>query len=151
MHSPANSPNRTDLQCPSALPEMPDAMAFGIVDYSAESPTTAYLEERVPITPELLEMAAPLLPAQVFRFSAPCQKEACSHWDGACTLVDRIVKLLPVTSLALPPCQIRVDCRWYAEHGREACRRCSQVVTQCTRPTELLALASRPPGGKRQP
>jgi hypothetical protein len=124
---------------------MVGARAFALIDHDGESPTTAYLEDTVPITPELLALSAPLLPAQVFRFSAPCLKQQCSHWAGACTLVDRIVKLLPVASLVLPPCQIRTSCRWFAQRGREACQRCPQVVTQDTHPSELMALAATPP------
>lgn len=136
---------QSDLQCPSAQPDMAGAVAFGLIDHSADSPSTAFLEATVPVTPELLEMAAPLPPAQVFRFSAPCQKQRCSHWEGACTLADRIVKLLPTASLALPPCRIRTSCRWFAEQGRAACQRCPQVITETARPSELMARAAQPP------
>lgn len=145
MRSRAKLSIQSDLQCPSAQPDMSGALAFGVIDHSGETPTTAFLEATVPVTPELLEMAAPLLPAQVFRFAAPCQKGRCSHWDDACTLGDRIVKLLPVASMTLPPCQIRTACRWYAEQGRDACRRCPQVITQYARATELMTLAATPP------
>lgn len=154
MRSGANGTDGSELLCPSGQPELPGARAFGIVDHSAEAPTTAFLEDTVPVTPELLAMAAPLPPVQVFRFSAPCQKQRCSHWDGACTLADRIVKILPVATVALPPCRIRIDCRWFAEQGREACRRCPQVVTEAARPSELLSRAAkppRPPAADREP
>lgn len=134
-----------ELYCPSAQPDMPGAVAFGLIDHSEATPTTAFFEEPVPVTEELLEMARPLRPTQVFRFSATCQQSKCSHWNGDCSLVDRIVQLLPVASLTIPPCQVRADCRWFAQHGREACRRCPQVVTQNSRPDELMALAAEPP------
>jgi len=134
-----------ELQCPSAQPEMPGAVAFGLIDHHGDAPTTTFLEAAVPVTPELLELAAPLPPAQVFRFAAPCQQQRCSHWQGACSLADRIVDLLPAASDAPPPCRIRADCRWYAEQGRPACARCPQVVTESTRPSELMARTARPP------
>lgn len=135
----------SDLQCPSAQPDMAGAIAFGLIDHGADSPVTAFLEATVPVTAELLEMTAPLPPTQVFRFAAPCQKQRCSHWEGACTLADRIVKLLPAASLALPPCRIRTNCRWFAEQGRPACQRCPQVITETARPSELMARAAQPP------
>lgn len=134
-----------DLHCPSAQPDMAGARAFGLIDHTGEVPTTAFLAATVPVSPELLEMADPLPPAQVFRFSAPCQQGKCSHWQGACSLADRIVQLLPASSLTLPPCRIRTDCRWYAEQGRAACQRCPQVITEITRPSELMAQAAAPP------
>jgi len=133
------------LQCPSAQPDMDGARAFGLIDHAGDEPTTAFLAATVPVSPELLAMAEPMPAAQVFRFAAACQQGRCSHWDGACSLVERIVQLLPVTSLTLPPCRIRADCRWYAEQGRPACQRCPQVVTEATRPSEPMARASLPP------
>jgi hypothetical protein len=134
-----------DLHCPSAQPDMTGARAFGLIDHTGDAPTTAFLAATVPVTPDLLEMAEPLPPTQVFRFSAPCQQGKCSHWQGACSLVDRIVQLLPAASLTLPPCRIRADCRWYAEQGRPACQRCPQVITEIAKPTELMAQAAAPP------
>jgi hypothetical protein len=37
--------------------------------------------------------------------------------------------MLPEVTDALPSCQIRPTCRWYAEIGRPACLRCPQVMT----------------------
>lgn len=135
----------TNLQCPSAQPDMDGARAFGLIDHTGDAPTTAFLAATVPVSPELLEMADPMPPAQVFRFAAPCQQGRCSHWQGACSLVERIVQLLPVASTTLPPCRIRADCRWYAEQGRPACLRCPQVVTEATRPSEVMERAAQPP------
>lgn len=149
MRAMASAPAEDARCCPSAQPNMDGAVAFGLVDHTGDEPTTAFLEQPVPVTPELLALAAPLQPTEVFRFSAACQQQRCSHWDGACTLVDRIVKLLPVSSLTLPPCRIRADCRWFAQHGREACRRCPQVVTQNGQPSDSMTEAARPPGEPR--
>lgn len=149
MCSRTRSSDNPELLCPSAQPGLVGAVAFGLIDHHAEPPTTGFFEHTVPVTPELLEMAAPLLPTQVFRFSAPCQQQQCSHWQCECTLIDRIVKLVPVSSLTLPPCPIRAGCRWFAQQGRDACQRCPQVVTQDTRPTEAMAVAAQPPAAPR--
>lgn len=134
------------LQCPSSQPESPGAVAFGLVDHGEETPLVSFLDQIVPVTPELLELAAPVRPTEMFRFAAPCQGQRCSHWSGTeCTLVDRIVQLLPAVS-TIPPCRLRSECRWFVQHGREACARCPQVVTQNEQPTELMVRAATPPG-----
>lgn len=135
-----------ELQCPSAQPEMAGARAFGVIDYAGDEPQLGFLDQVAPVSPELLELASPLRPTQVFRFAAACQGEHCGHWDGAaCTLVDRIIELLPAASLTLPPCRIRSECRWFAQRGRQACLRCPQVVTQNEQPTEQMVIAATPP------
>jgi len=140
-------PHARELQCPSAQPEMAGATAFGIIDHSDEIPLLDYLDQPTPASQELLDLARPLRPTQIFRFAAPCQGDRCGHWSGAaCTLVDRITELLPVVSLTLPPCRIRSDCRWFAQRGRNACVRCPQVVTQNEQPTEQMIVAATPPG-----
>lgn len=135
-----------ELQCPSAQPEMVRATAFGVIDHAGETPQLGYLDQPTPVSQELLDLARPLRPTQIFRFAAPCQGEGCGHWSGAaCTLVDRIVELLPAVSLTLPPCRIRSDCRWFAQRGRQACMRCPQVVTQNEQPTEQMIVAATVP------
>ena len=131
--------------CPSAQPDMAGAVAIGVVDHSGEQPSTQYLEQPLPVTEELLALASPVRPTEVFRFAAPCQTSACSHWDGSdCQLVTRIVDLIPAASLLLPTCRIRADCRWFAQAGREACRRCPHVVTQNEHPSRAMRRAATP-------
>lgn len=136
---------RADLSCPSAQPEMPGARAFGVVLHH-EDTTVGYLEEAVPVTPELLAMAGGVRPTEVFRIAAPCQTSRCEHWSHEqCSLVDRIVGLVPAASLKLPACAVRKDCRWYAQRGRAACVRCPSVVTQNEWPSETMREAAAPP------
>lgn len=138
----------TGLSCPSAPPEIPGAVAFGIVDHAATPPEVQYLDEPVPVTQELLELAAPLEPREVFRVGAPCQTERCTHWSGHdCQLVERIVKLVPAASLVTPPCKLRPTCRWYAQAGRNACVRCVHVVTRDEDPTDQMRTAATPTAG----
>lgn len=145
--TPAPVQSETGLSCPSAPPEIPGAVAFGIVDHAANPPEVRYLDEPVPITEELLELAAPLEPREVFRVGAPCQTDRCTHWSGHdCQLVERIVKLVPVGSLVTPPCQIRPTCRWYAQAGRSACARCVHVVTKDGDPADEMRMAATPIG-----
>ena len=137
-----------ELSCPSAPPEIPGAVAFGIVDHSATPPEVRYLDEPVPVSPELLELAAPLEPREVFRVGAPCQTDRCTHWSGHdCQLVERIVKLVPAATLVTPPCQLRPTCRWYAQAGRSACVRCVHVVTKDGAPAEAMRMAATPGSG----
>jgi hypothetical protein len=131
--------------CPSAQPDTAGAVVLGVVDHAASPPEVQYLDEPMPVTPDVLALAAPVRPTEVFRFAAACQQGACSHWSGHdCTLVTRLVQLVPAASLALPPCRIRTDCRWFHQLGREACRRCPAVVTQNQEPSAAMREAAAP-------
>ena len=126
---------RTDaparVQCPSARPEMPHSAVFGVVLGSVEQPRVAYLDQPQPVTPELLALAGPVSPTEVFRFAAPCAGAACQHFDGTnCRLVTRIVERLPAAADRLPECAIRDACRWWHQEGREACLRCPLIATE---------------------
>jgi hypothetical protein len=89
-----------------------------------------YLSVHVPATPDVLAMAAPLKPTEVFRLAATCAEHQCPHFDGAdCRLATRVVQILPAAVDALPPCIIRKDCRWYSQEGGAACRRCPEITT----------------------
>jgi len=70
------------LLCPSAQPEMTDAVVIGVVGGDAETPQLRPLERPLPVTPELLALAEPAAPTEVFRFSAPCLTAGCRHFTG---------------------------------------------------------------------
>jgi hypothetical protein len=137
--------NTTPVLCPSARAELPGAVAFGVVSEGTDGPRVQWIEKPVPITPDLLKLTAPVPAGLVLRIAAPCQEKACCHFDGAdCRLAAKLVQLVPSVTAALPPCQIRADCRWFVQEGRAACMRCPQVVTYCLNPSEELNTAATP-------
>jgi len=116
--------------CPSAQPGMDRATILGVVQQTGPRPVVEYLNERVPATPEILAMSAPLKPTEVFRIAATCAEHKCPHFDGAdCRLATRVVKLLAPVVDSLPPCTIRKECRWHSQEGEAACRRCPEITT----------------------
>jgi hypothetical protein len=137
----------THLMCPSAQPEMEGSRVLGVVGGTAEHPELAYLNQYLPVSNELVAMAAPVKPTQVMRFAAPCQERKCCHFDGMnCNLATRIVQIMPAVTEALPPCLIRATCRWYVQEGRLACQRCPQIVTQVDEPDERMRMAAEGEG-----
>ena len=131
--------------CPSAQPQMAESRVFGIVQGSVTEPQIGYLEQTLPVTPDILALTGPVNPTRVFRFAAPCAGTACQHFDGInCRLAQRVANMLPVVVDILPPCSIRSHCRWWQQEGKEACRRCPQIVTEVERPNALLKHAADP-------
>ena len=138
------------LLCPSAQPGMTECQVLGVASGNPGEPFLAYLDETLPATPEMLRMAEPALPTEVFRLAAHCEQERCTHFDGArCRLATRIVEMLPAVSTALPPCVIRAGCRWFRQEGRAACLRCPQIVTSNIEADERLrSVAGMPNAGE---
>src|SRR4051794_12056207 len=67
-----------------------------------------YLKEPVPLTAEVLPLAGPAEPREVFRIAADCEESRCTHFDGSeCRLATRIVQILPAVVSSLPVCLIR--------------------------------------------
>jgi len=131
------------LLCPSAQPDMENSRVLGVVGGTSAAPRIAYLNQLLPVTPDILALAGPAKPTQILRFSAPCQEKKCCHFDGAkCNLVTRIVQILPAVVDALPACLIRSTCRWFEQEGREACLRCPQVITEVNEPDARTRLAA---------
>lgn len=132
--------------CPSAQPGMDGCVAFGVVGGTPEEPRLVHLTRALPVTDELLSLAGPVAPTEVFRFAAPCAGHACQHFDGEdCRLVRRVVQILPaVTAEELPPCTLRPTCRWWQQEGKAACARCPQIVTENYGPSEALTRAADP-------
>ena len=132
--------------CPSAQPGMENCRIIGLVQPEGATVRLAYLKEHVPATPELLALAAPVKPTEVFRFAATCAEHKCPHFDGAdCQLAARVVRLMPAAVETMPPCLIRKECRWYAQEGPAACKRCPEVTTVSYDVTpEMLAVSGLP-------
>lgn len=134
--------------CPSAQPEMANCQVLGVMTETGEGTRLAYLNQRLDVTEEVLAMAAPAKPTQVFRFAATCEESKCTHFDGRdCQLAKRIVQIMPAVVTALPPCLVRANCRWYAQEGGNACLRCPQVSTLNTDPPDLLKVVAGPQAG----
>jgi hypothetical protein len=124
------NPKASSILCPSAQPTMPDSVAFGIIEGTSSAPRMTHFAELQPVTDELLALAEPVTPTEIFRFAAPCANKGCQHFDGStCRLATQIVEVLPPVVSDLPPCQVRSQCRWWQQEGRSACLRCPQVVT----------------------
>jgi hypothetical protein len=135
----------SDLLCPSSHPSVEGCQVIGIVEQAAGGPEVAYLNEHIAATPEVLDLAGPANPGEVFRLAAPCQTRTCPHFDGgACGLITSIVKTLAPVVDALPPCLIRKECRWFHQEGAAACHRCPQVVTVNRAATPHVAQPAAP-------
>ena len=134
--------------CPSAQHHLDGAEVFAVIGGSADRPEVSYLEEALPVKPEVVAMAAPVDPAEVFRITAPCaMSTACWHFDEdrrKCRLAIRTVRIAPVVVSKPPRCAIRSRCMWWAQEGVSACLRCPQVVTNDSAPSERVAQTADP-------
>jgi hypothetical protein len=103
------------------------------------------LAKPLPVTDELLKLAEPVAPTEVFRFAAPCANDGCRHYSrGNCQLAAKVVQMLQPATEQLPYCLIRASCRWFAQEGRAACLRCPQVVTDNVYPIVAMHNAADP-------
>ena len=133
------------LLCPSAQPGISESAIFGVVGGSVDDPRVQYLDKPLPVTDEVLQLAAPVRPTEVFRFAAACEENGCQHFrDASCSLGAKTVQLLPAVVATLPACAIRPRCRWFREQGKEACARCPVIVTENYVPTPEQRLAADP-------
>jgi hypothetical protein len=131
--------------CPSAQPDMPDGVVFGIVRGTANEPRVTYLADPLPVTAEVLALAEPVHPTEVFRIGARCARHGCQHYDGErCRLVQQLVEQIPPAASQPPACRLRPRCRWWLEQGTSACLRCPVIVTEQPNPTEVMAAAAKP-------
>lgn len=88
-----------------------------------------YLSDEVPVTQEVLDMAAPLQPDAVFRFAGRCMGNACPQFDGKnCEVAKRVLTDYEAVVDTLPVCRLRPTCRWWHQEGKAACLRCPQVI-----------------------
>jgi hypothetical protein len=93
-----------------------------------------YVTPRMPVDADLLEQLAEpgTRLEQQHRFAGPCAEGGCGFWTGSdCGLATELVESYRQvgTAAELPRCSIRTECRWFAEHGRDACAACPHVLT----------------------
>lgn len=137
----------SQVMCPSAQPGMKEPRLIGVAMFDQDQPYVAYLNEPVPLSNEILSLAGPADPREVFRIAAHCEESKCTHFNGdKCNLATRIVQILPAVVDNLPACLIRATCRWYTQEGKDACFRCPQVITQPLDPSPEYQQAARPQG-----
>lgn len=134
----------TETWCPSARPDF-GSVVFAVRTDDAEHHGVRYLSQALPVTQEILDLADPVDPREVFRFGAPCATTGCVHFTGSrCSLVQRIVEQTAPAVDELPPCRLRARCRWFAEEGGAACLRCPVILTLQPAPDPELARAAAP-------
>ena len=138
----ASALNKVPL-CPSAQPEWEGSVAIGVMEGTAEKPRMEHFSSTLPVNEQLLDLAIPVTPAEVFRFAAPCAEGRCVHFRNcSCNLVTQIVNVLPAVTEMLPQCAIRAECRWWRQEGKAACMRCAQVVTDNYSPSPEMRIAA---------
>jgi hypothetical protein len=136
----------SSYSCPSAQPDMQEARVFGVLSGTPRAPRIAYLKAEAVIDANAVPDTGALDPVEVFRFAARCEEGRCAQFaDGRCSLGQRLVEGLDEVVDTLPSCTLRPTCRWYAEQGAPACRRCPQVVTLIPRGTDKLSRAAALP------
>jgi hypothetical protein len=139
------------LLCPSSRETGDEALVFGVAEGTAHEPRVTYLRKPLPLV-EVRSLIGGLEPGEVFRTAAPCAQSGCAHFaEGCCSLVTRIVEQLDPVTTDAPRCSVRRQCRWWAEHGVEACRRCPRVVTIDYAADERTAVAATPDASRRPP
>ena len=142
--------DRREFLCPSAQPDMQEPRIIGVVSGTPDEPRIAYIQPGVTVEPSVASEIGEIEPGHVFRFAAKCEQSRCSHFaSGRCSLADRIVQMLPIVVDALPVCSIRSECRWFAEQGGAACRRCPQILTLIPRRDDAISRAAVPPDASR--
>lgn len=142
---PPARPDEPPTLCPSAQPRMEGAFVFGVIGGTPEARRVGYVAERVPVTPEVLALAGPVKPTEIFRIAAPCAGGGCQHFDGHdCRLATKLVQLTPPVTVALPACTVRPDCRWWRQEGKKACMVCPAVRTEAYMLTDEQRHAADP-------
>ena len=125
----AGAPKPSVPWCPSTHGADGQALVFAVVEGTVDAPRATYLRRSLPLV-AVRHLSTGVQAEEVFRIAAPCAQSECVHFENAaCSLARRAVEELDPVAELPPRCAIRSHCRWWAEQGVAACRRCPQVVT----------------------
>jgi len=95
----------------------------------ATEPRAAYLGQAMPLTSEILANAAPVEPTEIYRIAAACAGDCCQHFgEGRCSLVTRIVQLVPPVVTRAPACRVASEL-YVVATARRSCM--LEVSTDC--------------------
>jgi hypothetical protein len=137
-----------EILCPSVPHDWEGARVFAVVGGTVDRPELSYLDQALPVTDEVVRMAAPVAPDEVFRMAGACASHRCVHYtseDDRCTLVERTVGMTETAVHLLPRCAVRAGCRWWQQEGADACRRCPQVARRDYAADEITHAVATPP------
>ncbi|MDB5223381.1 MAG: hypothetical protein JWN83_2048 [Chitinophagaceae bacterium] len=124
---------KTSIACPSNRCK-PGSKLLGI---RQENGTVTILPEPLSIDESFIEKVKehPVPAERRFRFTNKCIENGCNQWTGkGCGVIEEVVQYLdriPVNEV-LPPCSIRVHCRWFLQKGADACTICPYIITEIT-------------------
>lgn len=105
--------------CPSA----PAIAANNVVGIFDGRGVVRYFPVPVPVVFDFDTISASAL-----RLSGKCVASRCRQWTGEqCGLPARIVSEIPQEFGVPRTCNIRGECRWYLQNGRDICIRCPSV------------------------
>ena len=125
--------NESSIACPSNRCK-PGSKLLGI---RQEDGKVAILPDALPIDDAFIEKTKehPVPAEQRFRFTNKCIENGCNQWTGVgCGVIEEVVQYLSQVPAheTLPPCSLRVHCRWFLQKGADACRICPYIITEIT-------------------
>jgi hypothetical protein len=125
-----NKKQKEEIFCPNANPVI-GGLILGVVNDKGQ---TTILPEPEIVDKEFYETVIKDADLEMkFRFSHPCVKGKCGHWqeghgcDVPATVMNRVEEKMIQEGL-MPECSIRSFCRWYTQEGPKACSLCPLVV-----------------------
>ncbi len=143
--------SKTQLDCPSAPFDHPEAKLLGVVLEDEGTPQVAYTDKGASLPDDFDAEELGIDPGHSLRFSAPCANSGCGQWrGGGCGLGKAILEQLQPVVDVVPACTLRATCRWFAENGTQSCLRCPQVTTKAPTST-AVRVAPRTPIGPQRP
>lgn len=129
--------------CPSGAAHAPESLVLGV--RAGVDGRVTYLADPVPAAEVLDQIPADIEPRRVLRFASHCVSECVNRRGDDCTLIERVVAAYPAAnSRSVPQCHLRADCKWWAQAGVDACRRCPAVSTRHHTDDELATLVADP-------
>src|SRR5579872_6709654 len=89
--------------CPSAPGVPGESVVIGVVTDCAGEGRVIPTASPLPVTVDLLALADPVSPSEVFRFASPCRASQCLHFQNSrCELAERGVSRLAEVTAELP-------------------------------------------------
>ncbi|MBS1732083.1 MAG: hypothetical protein JST02_02190 [Bacteroidetes bacterium] len=117
------------FSCPSSVCEE-GAQMLGVVKNDG---TVSILPVALPIDKEFVQRSKDIPDIERrFRFSGTCLEKGCKQWTGhSCGVIENVLSSFTPKGKAkgLPECSLRINCRWFSQEGRAACKACPLVVT----------------------